>query len=146
MTGKRTRVAHAFVDHIPAVLDEGVIYASIEFGTVVHLCCCGCGEEVVTPLTPTDWKLIYDGETVSLYPSIGSWSLPCRSHYVIAENRVRWASEWPEWKVRAGRVADQQRKQRHYEAKARGERAPGGAGLREIVERARFRGGPPEEE
>ncbi|MDH2356437.1 DUF6527 family protein [Bradyrhizobium sp. SSUT112] len=23
----------------------------------MHLCCCGCGREVVTPLTPAQWRL-----------------------------------------------------------------------------------------
>jgi Family of unknown function (DUF6527) len=35
-----------------------------------NLCCCGCGEKVVTPLRPTDWKLIFDGKTISLDPSL----------------------------------------------------------------------------
>ena len=43
--------------------------------TSAHSCCCGCGEEVVAPLTPTDWKMTFDGETTSLRPSIGNWTL-----------------------------------------------------------------------
>jgi hypothetical protein len=46
-------------------------------------CCCGCGHEVVTPFSPTDWKLTFDCVSVSLYPSIGNWSPPCRAHYFI---------------------------------------------------------------
>jgi hypothetical protein len=61
----------------------GVLYVSPGYATVTHLCCCGCGAEVVTPLSPTDWKLTFDGVAISLSPSVGNWSLPCRSHYFI---------------------------------------------------------------
>ena len=50
-----------FVQFIPETLDEGVLYVSLEHRTVAHRCCCGCGNEVVTPLDPTQWRLIYDG-------------------------------------------------------------------------------------
>ena len=80
-----------FVKAVPRDLEPGVLYVSMEYGTVVHSCCCGCGFEVVTPLTPTDWRLTFDGESVSLWPSVGSWNLPCQSHYVIENNRVREA-------------------------------------------------------
>lgn len=72
---------------------------SIGFGTVIHRCCCGCGEKVVTPLTPVDWAVIYDGQTVSLYPSVGRWDAPCRSHYWIRNNRVIWSAKWSKAKV-----------------------------------------------
>ncbi len=87
------RLRHQFVDYIPQKLDSGVIYIAPEFGTVTHLCCCGCGNEVVTPLSPKDWKLIFDGDTVTLHPSVGSWSLPCRSHYWIRQNRAVWVMD-----------------------------------------------------
>jgi hypothetical protein len=38
------------VNSISAVLVPGVIYISERYATAVHLCCCGCGYEVVTPL------------------------------------------------------------------------------------------------
>ena len=50
------RLRHKFVDYIPQQLDDGVLYVSIGFGTVVHRCACGCGEEVVTPLGPAEWR------------------------------------------------------------------------------------------
>ncbi len=79
-----------FVRAIPNQLEEGKVYISIDYRTAPHKCCCGCGREVVTPIGPTDWKLTYDG-TVSLYPSIGNWSYPCRSHYWVQGNRIKWA-------------------------------------------------------
>lgn len=111
---KYTRLEHRFVQHIPDRLDPGVLYISMEYGTAAHACCCGCGEEVVTPFTPTDWKMTYDGETVSLYPSIGSWSLPCRSHYVIDRGRVVESLPWTDYEVAAGRGRDKAAKEHHY--------------------------------
>ena len=66
------KLRYEFVDHIPEELDDGVLYVSMRFGTVVHRCACGCGEEVVTPLGPVEWRLTYDGKAVSLEPSIGT--------------------------------------------------------------------------
>ena len=59
---------HRFVKHVPDSLEPGVLYVSIEYATATHSCCCGCGEEVVTPFSPTDWKMTFDGETVSVWP------------------------------------------------------------------------------
>ena len=94
--GKLNRITHRFVQRVPSPLEDGVVYVSIEFGTVIHKCCCGCGDKVVTPLTPTDWTLIYDGQSISLKPSIGRWSATCRSHYWIERNHVRWEPSWPQ--------------------------------------------------
>jgi hypothetical protein len=87
---KRTRIEHKFVEFLPDKLDPGVLYVSMEYATASHKCCCGCGRDVVTPISPTDWQLIFDGRSVSLKPSIGNWSYPCRSHYWIKGNRVEW--------------------------------------------------------
>lgn len=101
-----------FVEEIPADLREGHLYISTEYATALHKCACGCGIEVVTPLAPTDWKLIYDG-SVSLHPSIGNWSFPCRSHYWIRSNRVQWAAAWSDEQVRLNREFDIERKKAH---------------------------------
>lgn len=87
---KKMRLAHEFVEFIPENLKERTLYISTRFATVVHKCCCGCGLEVVTPLSPTGWSLIYDGETISLKPSIGNWNFPCRTHYLIVRSTVQW--------------------------------------------------------
>ena len=92
---RTTRLEHAFVDHFPDPLAPGTVYVSIPFASSAHLCGCGCGHEVITPLGPTDWKLTFDGVSVSLSPSVGNWALPCRSHYWIQNNRVRWARPTP---------------------------------------------------
>lgn len=106
---------HVFVDTVPDALDPGVVYVSLEYSTAVHLCACGCGLEVVTPLSPTDWQIAYDGETLSLIGgddavsragSIGNWSFPCGSHYLIRRGRVQWRGPWRPAAVAAGRAAD----------------------------------------
>jgi hypothetical protein len=75
-------------DEFPKVLDEGVLYISEECELAAHKCCCGCGEDVITPLRPARWRLDRNGGRVSLYPSIGNWKFACRSHYWIRDNRV----------------------------------------------------------
>ncbi len=70
---------HEFVEFIPDELEQGTVYISIRFATAAPLCCCSCGNKVVTPIRLTDWKLIFDGKTVSFDPSIGNWSVPCQS-------------------------------------------------------------------
>lgn len=80
-----------FVDIIPDRLEEGILYICERYGTAIHKCCCGCGEEVVTPLSPVDWSFRREGGTVTLSPSIGNWSFTCRSHYLIRQNRIVWA-------------------------------------------------------
>ena len=58
-----------------------------------HLCACGCGERVITPLSPTQWKLVYNGETVILYPSIGNYAFACQSHYFLTNGKIVWVCE-----------------------------------------------------
>lgn len=82
------KIEPRFVESVPRALDPGILYISLQFGTAVHACCCGCGEQTVTPLGEQEWSLMFDGETVSLWPSIGNWNMRCRSHYVINRNRV----------------------------------------------------------
>jgi hypothetical protein len=87
-------IRHEFVEQVPRQMKARTLYISIDHGTCMHTCLCGCGAEVVTPLSPRQWALTYDGETVSLWPSIGSWSLPCQSHYIIRRNRVLWERQF----------------------------------------------------
>ena len=70
MTTER-RFDPEFVEFIPESLLPTVLYISVEYGTAVHLCACGCSEKVVTPLTPTDWEVTYNGST--LFPHPSSW-------------------------------------------------------------------------
>lgn len=104
-----------FVELVPNELRHGVLYVSMQYATAVHACACGCGNKVVTPLSPRDWVLMFDGESVSLEPSVGNWSFPCRSHYWIERNRVRWARRWSDAEIRSVRAADLRSKRQHFE-------------------------------
>jgi hypothetical protein len=106
---------HDFVEYIPEQLLEGVLYISLPYATAAHKCACGCGHEVVTPLSPTDWSMIFDGEAISLAPSIGNWSFPCRSHYWIERGRVVWAPAWSSRQIADGRSRDARRKAANYD-------------------------------
>lgn len=115
------QLEHRFVRNIPETLDGGVLYVSIEYATAVHTCCCGCGEEVVTPFSPTDWSLTFDGDTISLSPSVGNWRLPCRSHYVIRRGQVIEAGPWSDERIEAAIDADHRAKSAYYGTKAEGQ-------------------------
>ncbi len=71
---------------------------------------CGCRHEAITPPSPVQWVLMFDG-SVSLRPSIGNGALPCRSHYVIQAGRVQWA--------RSDSEAENQRESRQRPSTAR---------------------------
>lgn len=115
-----TTITPQFVEFIPEKLDEGVLYISQTYNTAAHLCCCGCGTEIVTPLTPTDWKLVVNNGLVSLAPSIGNWGLPCRSHYLIQANRIVLAGNMTQREIEQGRAHDRAVKAAYYERKKRG--------------------------
>jgi hypothetical protein len=111
---KMASLTHEFVDSTPTELDEGILYVSMRFRTCVHLCACGCGNKVVTPLRPAKWKLIFDGDSVSLSPSIGNWQFPCRSHYWLDQSKIRWAKPWTDEEINAGRQSDAQDLHEYY--------------------------------
>lgn len=81
----------SFSELLPAQLEPGVLYVSMEYAVTKHLCASGCGEVVVLPLHPRQWTLIYDGEAVTVDPSIGTVGLACGSHYWIRRSHVVWA-------------------------------------------------------
>lgn len=114
---KLNSIQFEFVKYTPEAMDDGVLYVSIPFRTVLHRCCCGCGSEVVTPLDPSDWKLLFDGKTVSLTPSIGNWSLDCQSHYWICRNKVVWARQFSKSEIDAGRALERFRRVRSFSEK-----------------------------
>lgn len=109
-------IEHEFVEFIPHDLEPGKLYVSIPYRTMSHLCACGCNSEVVTPISPVGWSLEYDGERVSLKPSIGSWSLPCKSHYFINRNKVVWAAAMSDAAIARVKARDKTDLARHYGA------------------------------
>lgn len=109
-----TRLEHRFVHHIPESLEPGILYVSMDYATAVHSCCCGCGSEVVTPFTPTDWKMTFDGQTISLAPSIGNWKIRCRSHYVVNRSDVIDAGPWTDEEIATELLRDKLAKAAYY--------------------------------
>ena len=107
---KQLRFQPEFVEFIPTPLEEDVLYISITHKTAVHSCACGCGNKVVTPIRPTDWRLEYNGESVSLWPSIGNWNFACRSHYIIRRSHILGAEPW----IISGRESDARAKERYF--------------------------------
>lgn len=87
---RTTQFLPIFVKYIPEKLEKGKLYISMEYATASHLCACGCGEKVVTPISPDFWQMYYNGKEISLTPSIGNYEFPCQSHYFIRHNRVEW--------------------------------------------------------
>lgn len=83
----------------------------MQYATAAHKCCCGCGNDGYTPLSPTDWKLTFDGRAITLSPSIGNWRFPCRSHYWIRKNTITWAARWSDEEIDAGRAEDREERQ-----------------------------------
>lgn len=111
---KVSRIIPRHVDFIPRQLEEGVLYISAQFKTASHLCCCGCGTKIVTPLVPTEFSLMESGDTVSLYPSIGNWNFPCQSHYWIKNGQVIIAGRMSREEIQRGRRFDDAQKAAYF--------------------------------
>ena len=107
------------VVHIPEDIEDGKLYVSDEFEVATHRCCCGCGEEVVTPLHPTGWSLKVEEGQATMKPSIGNWSFACRSHYWIREGRIVWASDMSQEEIECGRAQDREEREEYYERQRR---------------------------
>lgn len=103
-----------FVEFIPQKIEERVIYISMEYATAIHKCPCGCGEQVITTFSPTDWSLRFDGDTVSLDPSVGNWNFRCRSHYYIRRGKVVWAGHMSDDAIERGRARDRASKRDYF--------------------------------
>lgn len=121
---KQVRFQLRMVDALPEPLQDGVLYVTREQDLAAHLCACGCAQEVITPLSPTDWKLALHKEGASLLPSIGNWAFACRSHYFIQCGRVAWAGDMSDSAIRCGRELDRARKDRYYEGRAPSQSVP----------------------
>ena len=98
MRQEELKVKH--VEFMPETKEEGILYISKRFSLAIHLCPCGCGEQVVTPIKgsfpgsknrPDCWDFTeHEDGTVTLSPSVGNFEFPCKSHYFIRRNRIIW--------------------------------------------------------
>ena len=110
---------HKFVEFIPSEIEENVLYISFEYDVAKHKCACGCGADIVTTLSPARWKLTYDGETVSLNPSIGNWNHKCKSHYFITNDKVVWAGAITKNQMVDVAINDKESLKRHIESRSK---------------------------
>lgn len=113
---KLTTIKLVRVQFIPQTLEPGILYVSEEFEAAVHLCACGCGYKVSTPLGSVEWSLTETTDGPSLDPSIGNWEFPCRSHYWIIGGRIVWSGTWSPAQVEAARRAEDELRQEYYDS------------------------------
>lgn len=104
------------VHYMPKEIGSGVLYVSEEYGAVAHLCACGCGSKVSTPLGPTEWTFEEQEGRPTLRPSIGNWQLPCQSHYWITSGKVTWAPKWTLEQILVGRRAEEEYRRAYFDA------------------------------
>lgn len=104
------RLETIFVDEIPETLEDGTLYVCLDCHVALHNCACGCGEEVSTPLVPTEYSLkVHEGQA-SVWPSIGNHDFACASHYVIRNGRILWAGKMSRIDIGHGRAKDRRLK------------------------------------
>ena len=108
----KIRLQH--VHYMPNQLKQNVLYVSEEFGTAAHLCACGCGTKIRTPLGPTEWSLKVTEAGPTLYPSIGNWQQSCKSHYWIKRGEIIWSEKWTQEQINVGRRYEQTRRRSFY--------------------------------
>jgi hypothetical protein len=102
------------VEFMPKQLEPGLLYVSEQYGAAAHLCACGCGSKIRTPLGPTEWELEKTSAGPTLMPSIGNWQLACQSHYWIERGEVIWARKWTPDEIAAGRRDEARRADAYY--------------------------------
>lgn len=81
-----------YVDNAPSLpnVKEGVLYICKKDKWALHRCPCGCGNPVMLPLGSNGWTLTESDKGITLRPSVGSFNLPCKSHYYITDNKIEW--------------------------------------------------------
>jgi hypothetical protein len=103
------------VHYLPKEFEPGILYFSKEFEVAGHLCPCGCENKIITPINPIEWTLEITKHGPTLYPSIGNWQLPCKSHYWITRGEVEWSYEMSVEEIIAGNKCEEERREKYYE-------------------------------
>ena len=104
------------VHYMPKDLDPGVLYVSKEFGAAAHLCACGCGAKIRTPLGSAEWSVEETDGEPTLRPSVGNWQQACHSHYLITCGEIIWAPRLSAEEIAEGRYSEEQRRREYYDA------------------------------
>ncbi|WP_183560655.1 DUF6527 family protein [Mucilaginibacter sp. SP1R1] len=88
-TIRKVIIIPVFVEWMPDFYEQDMVYISREHNCSKHLCLCGCGQMTIMPLDDGSkwWQLVEgpDGR-VSFIGSVGNYSFPCQSHYIITNN------------------------------------------------------------
>ena len=103
------------VHYMPKKLRPGILYVSEEFGIAAHLCACGCGSKIRTPLGVTEWSVNETPSGPTVRPSVGNWQQACQSHYLITRGEVVWAGKWSAEQIVAGRAKEEKRRRTYYD-------------------------------
>jgi hypothetical protein len=127
------RLRTVFTAEIPERLEDGILYVSRECCVALHNCACGCGEEVSTPLVPTEYRLTTHGDDASLWPSIGNHDFACASHYIIDRGVIVWAGKMSRTAIEEGREKDRSLKRPPAAAPASEVRADGSVARRALA-------------
>lgn len=107
------------VHYMPKDPKPGILYFSKEFDIAIHLCACGCGSKIKTPIGVTEWSITETGSGPTLRPSIGNWQEACQSHYLITRGDVAWAEKWTPEAIAADRHYEQIRRYDYFAARDR---------------------------
>lgn len=114
---KLNKINLRHVEFMPKQLEPGILYVSTKYGTAAHLCACGCGEKIRTPLGETEWSFSEKATGPSLWPSVGNWQKPCQSHYVVDGGEIIWCGQWTPEQIMAGRRKEEARRVAYLEQK-----------------------------
>lgn len=102
------------VTYLPTKLEPGILYFSKKYGVAGHLCPCGCGNKIITPLGKTEWHLKVKNGKPTLYPSLGNWQLSCRSHYFIIDGEIEWSYQWSDDQIKTGWHAEELKRKSYF--------------------------------
>jgi hypothetical protein len=83
-----------FVEYMPDVIEDGILYISQRFSVAIHKCAGGCGIQAVMDISnwgdspwKNGWRMTINDNLISFSPSI---LCPCKAHYFIENNEIRW--------------------------------------------------------
>lgn len=87
-----TQLEPVFVETISEEMEHGKIYVSRRYKVSIHLCACGCGEQVVLPFDTEKFPNLHwlFAEQGTFRPSVGNDQYACRSHYFITNWKIDW--------------------------------------------------------
>jgi hypothetical protein len=103
------------VKTFPSQFEPGILYFSKEYEVAGHLCPCGCDNKIITPIETTEWSLSIRNGKPTLYPSLGNWELPCRSHYWIRKGKIERSYDWTDEEIEIGRKAEERERKKYYD-------------------------------